>query len=586
MAFHCPSCNGSMVFDVATQAMLCKHCGTTRDPHDYVVRDQGIVTCANCGANLRTPRDTIAKFCPKCGTKTQKAVLESDAAEPSVEELAAMAEGRAMARFSCQNCGAELEGTDDSLIGFCPYCGGQSMVRAGEATYEVEGIVPFKVDKQSCVQLYEKFTKGVGCLPKEFKDPSFIQNFVGIYMPYFQYDVQLDSASVKGTKTVERNSRYDVINHYAIDATVGAVYKRGVSFDASKYLDDEISNRVQPFDLDLMEPFTPAYLAGFYADASTVDPKLYNEDAQEIASDDLVEVVSNHMSRTKGISVNKTDAEVRAQTLRHHTALLPLWFLTWRKEDRVAYAVINGETGEVVSDLPLDLKAFALRCALVSVALFAILESLFQPTPFITSAISLLAAMAMAYCLLTSARTEYESVSHANDKGWEGTMDEGEDSDAADGGSGSNGKRAKKKKKKKKGKNGCLRTGLEVAAMIVIALAVMMLFTGRGAAAMTIVMFLLPLVAIPLAGYVTFKVAKWNRSVNNSSSIVSAIVLLITTIINIAIMFISPVNDGWYYLGDALCIVGLVIAAVAMMITYNRATTRPAPKLFNRTEVE
>ena len=547
MAFHCMNCNGSMVFDVATQRMKCLHCGSECDPHDFVVRDEAI----DQGATDAT---------------------QTNAGEAS-----------AMARFTCQNCGAALEGTEDSMIGFCPYCGGQSMVRERGATYEVEGIVPFKVDKQNCVELYGKYTKGVGCLPKEFRDPSFIQNFVGIYMPYFQYDVYLDSASVKGTKTVERNSRYDVINHYAIDATVDAVYKRGVSFDASKYLDDTISNRVQPYDLDLMEPFSPAYLAGFYADSSTVDPKLYDEDAQEVASGDLVEVISKHMSGTKGISVNKQDAEVRAQTLRHHTALLPLWFLTWRKEDRVAYAVVNGATGKVVSDLPLDLKAFALRCVIASAVLFAILELLFQPTPFITSAISLLAAIAMAFCILTSARTEYESASHANDKGWEGDLDE-DDLETGDDASNPAGK--KTKKKKKKGMNEGVRTILEVIGMIGIIFLVMLLYIGRGTAAVAIAKILFPIVSIPIVGYVTFKVASWNKSVKNSSSIVSAIVLLVTVLLNIAIIIISPVNDGWYYLGDALCIVGLVIAAVAMMITFNRATTRPLPKLFERTEVK
>lgn len=578
MAFHCPNCNGSMVFDVASQSMLCKHCGATRDPHEYVVRDQGIVTCANCGGNLRTPQGTIAKFCPTCGTKTEKTILEQAAKEPSAEEKATKAEEQAMAHFSCQNCGAELEGTDDSLIGFCPYCGGQSMVRAGTTTSEIESIVPFKVDKENCVQLYENYTKGVPCLPKEFKDPSFIQNFVGIYMPYYQYDVQLGSASVTGTKTVAHNSKYDVVNHYAIDAAVDAIYKRGVSFDASKYLDDQISERVQPFDMDLLEPFTPAYLAGFYADASTVEPQLYNRDAKELAGEDLVEVIAKHVRNESGISVSKKDAKVEAQTLSHCSALMPLWFLTWRKEKRVAYAIINGATGKVVSDLPLDLRAFALRCAIVSCVLFAILEIFFQPTPLLTSLISLGAAIVMAYCLLTSARTEYESVSHANDKGWEGNLDEDDEPEAEDLG------KKKKKKKKSSGETGQTVVGILVAVAVIFLGTIV--YAGGGRAIESVLWIILPILALPIMVYVAFKVLSWHRTVKNASSIVSVLVLIFTILLNIAIVIISPVDDGWYYLGDGLCIIGLIIAAIAMMITFNRATTRPLPKLFDRAEVE
>ena len=571
MAFHCPSCNGSMVFDVATQTMLCKHCGTTRDPQEYVVRDRGIVTCASCGANLRTPQGGVAKFCPKCGQKTSSALRASASAES-----AEPAEEQALAHFTCQNCGAELEGTEDSMTGFCPYCGGQSMIREGSSTSNLEQIIPFKVDKQKCVELYKNYTKGVACLPKEFKDPSFIQNFVGIYMPYYQYDVYLNTASVTGTKTVERNSRYDVVNHYAIDANVGATYQRGVSFDASKYLDDQISERVQPFDLEQLEPFTPAYLAGFYADTSTVEPQLYVEDAKEVASDDLVGVISRRMKENEGISVSKADAQVEAQTLDHHAALLPLWFLTWRKEDRVAYAVINGATGKVVSDLPLDLTQFAIRCGIVSAVVFAVLELFFQPTPLITSLISLVAGFVMACCLHATAKNEFENVSHVNDKGWDASA---EPTDEA----GDQGKKPKRKKKAK-GEGASTMMGI-VAAVIIIFWSIMGVF-GGSSALQGIFRFVLPIMSIPFVIYVTVKTVSWNKAVKGSSSIVSAVVLLVTTLLNTAVVVISPVNDGWYYLGDALCIVGLVIAAVAMMITYNRGTTRPLPKLFDRAEVE
>lgn len=572
MAFHCPSCNGSMVFDVATQSMLCKHCGTTRDPQEYVVRDRGVVTCANCGASLRTPQGTIAKFCPKCGQKSDAAPAASESDESSTPQ-----EEQSLAHFACQNCGAELEGTDDSMIGFCPYCGGQSMIRESATASELERIIPFKVDKEKCMELYRNYTKKVWCLPKEFKDPSFIQNFVGIYMPYYQYDVHLGAASVTGTKTVVSNSRYDEINHYAIDASVEATYKRGVSFDASKYLDDQISERVQPFDLELLEPFTPAYLAGFYADASTVEPQLYIEDAKEAASDDLVGIISRRMKESDGISVSSKNAQIEAQTLGHHSALLPLWFLTWRNKDRVAYAVINGATGKVVSDLPLDLTQFAIRCGIVSVVVFAILEILFQPTPLITSLISLVAGFIMAYCLYTSAKSEFDSVSHANDKGWEANVESGDEADDQD---------KKPKNKKKKSKSEGPGAAIGIVASVMIFLWVCLALSGGSGVLQNVFRYALPLVTISFVLYVTVKAVRWNKSVKGSSSIVSAVVLLVTTLLNTAITVISPVNDVWYYLGDALCIIGLVAAAVAMMITYNRGTTRPLPKLFDRAEVE
>ena len=57
-------------------------------------------------------------------------------------------------------------------------------------------------------------------------------------------------------------------------------------------------------------------------------------------------------------------------------------------------------------------------------------------------------------------------------------------------------------------------------------------------------------------------------------------------ILNTAIVFISPVNDAWYYMGDAVCILILIIASTIMLQIYNISTTRPLPKLFDRKEVQ
>ena len=98
------------------------------------------------------------------------------------------------------------------------------------------------------------------------------------------------------------------------------------------------------------------------------------------------------------------------------------------------------------------------------------------------------------------------------------------------------------------------------------------------------------IVLIVLALGITFSVLKnvvtWQKSIPEHEPILSAVILLFTVILNIMIVVISPVNDLWYYLGDAVCIVGLVISAICMLRVYNVGTTRPLPKLFDRNEVD
>ena len=536
MAFHCMNCNGSMVFDVASQKMRCLHCDSTCDPDDFVFRDES----------------------PEAGGQ------------------AFVADGE-MAVFTCQNCGAELESTEDSLIGFCPYCGGQSMVKRVSESSDVERIIPFQITKERCLELYSGYASRVRYLPRELKDPEYIKKFTGIYMPFYQYDAEFGDMLLTGTKTVEHNSRYDVVNTYRVGGTIHGSYHRGVTFDASKYLDDEISSRALPFDHTKERPFNPGYLSGFYADASSVPPELYNGDAKDRAEEDILGAMEDELHAQRGISMGSGSA-VETKVTGHHSILLPLWFLTWRKDNRVAYAVINGESGEVVSDMPLDLRSFGMGCAVISAVLFVIMELLFQPTPMVTSIVSLVAALLMAFGIRLGAKREYEQQVHANDKGWTGISEPSSDFLGT----------PKRRRRRKR----AIAIGVSRVRQV-LGLVIFMLFCAMGlgvslaetSTGTSLLRLALPLAVFVYSVIVCVRILMWRKHIEKIDPVVAIFVLLATVILNSAIVIIAPVNDGWYYIGDAVCIVGLAVSAIGMLRTYNMSTMRPLPKLFDREEV-
>lgn len=529
MAFRCENCNGSVTFDVASQQMKCAHCGSSFSPESFRVRDEGT---ADGGTDLTV--------------------------------------------FRCGGCGAELESTEDSMVGFCPYCGGQSVLNTGRAGGErPERILPFQISRESCADLYSRFAKKVRYLPREMTDPEQLKSFTGIYMPYYEYDVAFGASEIQGTKTVEDHFRYEVVNTYRIDARLEGTY-RGVPFDASRYLDDEIAARTLPFDTAAERDFHPAYLAGFYADAATVDGDLYGKDAADQAVKDVVEEVAQSALAESGIAVDKSAARVEAETTGRHRVLYPLWFLTWRKDDRVAYAVINGQSGKVVSDLPLDLKAFGMGCGVISVVLFLLLELLVQPTPLITSVLSLTAALIMAVGLWRSTRTVFEKQTHAKDKGWtagEAPEPPADPARAAEEPPASSGK-AKKQKKKGEGKGVGILMAILIVAVISLASSGALPYSRVWAAAV-----------LMLTLFLVWRVSRLQKDIPEKHPLRAALALLAAVILNVALVFLSPVSDAWYYLGDALCIAVLLFSSLGILRTYNVGTTRPLPTLFDRKEV-
>ena len=77
----------------------------------------------------------------------------------------------------------------------------------------------------------------------------------------------------------------------------------------------------------------------------------------------------------------------------------------------------------------------------------------------------------------------------------------------------------------------------------------------------------------------------WQRAIPEKQPLISMILILAAVILNAVIVFVTPVSDFWYYLGDAACILILVAASVGMTQVYNMGATRPLPKLFDRNEV-
>ena len=523
MAFRCTNCNGDIRFDIESQLMKCDHCGSTFDPDSFRVRNV------------------------------------------SDEEVF---RDQGLTLFLCSGCGAELQGTEESEVGFCPYCGGQSFLKKGSGGGEVENILPFQITKDRCAELFRQYARGVRYLPKDMKRPEHLENFTGIYMPYYEYDVEMGKPSIQGSKTVEHHKSYDVVNTYQIDAQIQGDYC-GVPYDASRYLDDEIADRVLPFDMSKQREFTPAYLSGFYADASTVPPATYYADAREQASQDMVDEIANQVYRKERIKVEKETASIPAQTRGHHASLLPMWFLTWRKGERVAYAVVNGESGKVTADLPVDMKAFALGCLVIAGAIFAFLELLFQPTPGLTSVISLVCGALMAVSVRSSTKQLYEKQTHANDKGWKAGTNQ-EDAEQAEA--------ARKRKARRK---------VTVPTTVFALLAIMLLSAGPNLLNMVggTLGVLVGAAALLLTLIMAASVFKLKREIPQKQPVFAILLILAGVILNTVIVYLAPVNDGWYYLGDAVGILLLVIAAVSMMRVYNTGTTRPLPKLFDRNEV-
>ncbi|MBD5395576.1 MAG: hypothetical protein HDR71_15245 [Lachnospiraceae bacterium] len=333
--YECPNCGGNLKFDITLQMLKCDYCLTTQNPYE-VTKDKD--------AEESAPFDVTI--------------------------------------FTCPQCGGEILSTDTSAAEFCSFCGASTILdsRISKEKRPVK-IIPFKQTKEACKKAYTDRLKRAIFAPDELKDEKYIDSFRGIYMPYWTYHItQQGGVEMKGKKTF-RKGDYVYTDHYELGGDLDAYYKE-LSYDASASFADNISERIAPFNVKDMQPFTPSYLSGFYADTADVDSSLYEEDAKTVANTASFSRIKKDAAFS-GIQFTSKENNSSAGFMLHtylapvERVMFPVWFMSYRKGDRIAYATVNGQTGKVAADIPVDIKKYVTGSLILAVPIFILLNLFF-----------------------------------------------------------------------------------------------------------------------------------------------------------------------------------------------------------------
>ena len=335
--------------------------------------------CRNCGGNLRFDIELQRLKCPYCLSDFDCYEVEEEAAAVRPEEKAAGSTYEVNI-FSCPMCGGEIVSSDQSVSEFCSYCG-QAVVLEKKLSRQKKPkkIIPFQLTEDACRESYRKKLKRAFFAPGALKDPQFLDKFRGIYIPYWSYSFY-HQGRVKLTGTKEyRSGDYEVKEYYDVTGDVDASYE-GIVFDASSSFSDELGNAISPYDPKGFKEFVPAYLSGFYADVADVPASIYVNDANQIANERTLRTIEDDsvggkydLSTTESLKTMNQKLHTRAGETE--AAMLPVWFLTWRKKDRVAYMAVNGQTGKVAADIPVDLRKYIPGSLLLSVPLYFLFDA-------------------------------------------------------------------------------------------------------------------------------------------------------------------------------------------------------------------
>jgi len=357
-----------------------------------------VIRCPHCGANLMWDPNTNGMHCQFCGSDfNPEEVAESvsshgaDGNLPEADENSQAANENWHAsgsfqtmEYTCTQCGARLYTTEDTSATFCSFCGSSAVLEGRLVEEDLPDLViPFKVTKEQAVENYRQYVKKRSLFaPSYLTEDAEVERFRGIYMPYWVYRLQsgVQDISVPG-KTSHRVGDYVYTDHYQTNLRYSSDYD-GLHFDASSKFADNLSQVISPFDIHEGKTFNPAYLSGYYADLGDVRAKVYADVACDTAEKDTVNRLM-HSTALRDAHTTPMDVDRFVHMTGHaRSALFPVWFLCIRNDqNRLTYAAVNGQTGEVAADLPASPGKYVTFGLILAAAIFAIFELIFTMTP-------------------------------------------------------------------------------------------------------------------------------------------------------------------------------------------------------------
>ena len=328
LEYKCPCCGGIINFDINTQKMLCPYCTTSFNMEDLKANDD----------ELNNQREESMEW-NKSNQENWDEKADSN-----------------FKSYECNSCGAEIISEETTAASDCPYCGSTIVMKNNFAgMLKPKLLIPFKVDRNVAKENLMKHLKGKFLLPKVFKDENHIDEIKGLYVPFWLFDCEVDAdITFSGTKVktwTSGNNIYTKTSYYNLYRSGGVAFD-DIPVDGSSKMDDAIMESIEPYDYSGAVDFQTAYLSGYLADKYDVTSDNCKERANSRVRNSTEEMFRNTIHNYSSVKTEKSSIIFKKSAVDY--AMLPVWMLRTSWNGKNYIFAMNGQTGKMVGDLPLD----------------------------------------------------------------------------------------------------------------------------------------------------------------------------------------------------------------------------------------
>lgn len=324
LAYKCPNCSADLKFSAADQKFTCDFCQSSFTKEEM----QEIAAAQEQQVSAR----------PESETQTDEAF----AGQTSV--------------YHCDSCGAEIMADDNTAATFCYYCHNPVILKGRvSGAYRPSYVLPFQIPREQALKIFQDWVAKHKFLPNDFLSAGQQEKIVGLYVPFWVTDVNLNAemdALGKKVRSWDSGSyHYTETKEFAV-ARKAKVSIKGLPADGASHIDDDLMEAVEPFDYQAVQPFAMQYLSGFLAEKYDMDFAAMFPRIQKRAVQACDQLLRKSMVNYTSVSVTRSDIKV-LQT-KWEYMMLPVWFMTYQYGGKIYEFALNGQTGKFVGTPPVS----------------------------------------------------------------------------------------------------------------------------------------------------------------------------------------------------------------------------------------
>lgn len=341
----CPGCGSDMIFHAETGQLLCESCGHSENIDEM---------------------ENLSNDAPDSGSY-----------DDFVKETSSQTFGDDSAvQYQCKNCGAVLITNEDTTATTCSFC--DSPMILGDrlkGALAPSKVAPFSITKEEATAAFKKWCGKGLLLPNDFKKADHIKEITGIYVPFWLFDmhsrgdVHAECTKVhsytEGDYNVTETEYYNVYR----DAEL---YFNKIPVDASEKMNDEMMDKLEPFDYSNLHDFNTPYLSGYLAEKyDYTDKDLYPRIAER-TNDYTLDYLESTMLGYDSRHILSKDIHVKPLDAKY--TLLPIWMFCYDYQNAEHNFMMNGQTGKIVGKPPISPSKFFVFWGLFSFIAFILIK--------------------------------------------------------------------------------------------------------------------------------------------------------------------------------------------------------------------